>query len=145
MRACWHDRDTIPVLAAQPHDDDFGGVDRNMTIFTRVLIALVVSAYSASAFVPSPAAFSKTHHHRTSDGASSATPTSTRPATRQQHAGPLSMGWGDALGKAFANEDMAPMKNPGLKSEPNTCMVSVSQTVFFVCLKFEATWNGDGC
>lgn len=33
------------------------------------------------------------------------------------------MGWGDALGKAFANEDMAPNKNPGLKNEPNSCMV----------------------
>eukprot|EP00752_Nemacystus_decipiens_P012445 g11026.t1 len=36
------------------------------------------------------------------------------------------MGWGDALGKAFANEDMAPQKNPGLKNEPNACMVTVN-------------------
>ncbi|CAM9112400.1 unnamed protein product [Scytosiphon promiscuus] len=96
-----------------------------MTKFTRVLIALVVSAYSVGAFVPSSAAFRKTQH-RSSDAAPSATPATTRPATNQQHAGPLFMGWGDALGKAFANEDMAPMKNPGLKNEPNTCMVTVN-------------------
>lgn len=109
---------------------------KNMTSFTRVLIALVVSACSVGAFVPSPAAFRKTDH-RTIDAASSATQAITRPS--RQHVGPLFMGWGDALGKAFANEDMAPMKNPGLKSEPNTCMVRVFHTAVFLCLKFEAT------
>lgn len=33
------------------------------------------------------------------------------------------MGWGDALGKAFANEEMPEKKNPGLKNEAKTCMV----------------------
>lgn len=93
-----------------------------MTNFARVLIALAVSVCSVGAFMPCPAALAKSNHRarassRRSSGAAAAAPA----AARRPSA--LHMGWGDALGKAFANEDMAPKKNPGLKSEPNTCMV----------------------
>ncbi|CAM9333900.1 unnamed protein product [Ectocarpus sp. 8 AP-2014] len=97
-----------------------------MTTFTRVLVALVLSVSSASAFVPCPSALTKSNHPAIHDPAPAAT-TAVAPRPRyQQHAGPLLMGWGDALGKAFANEDMAPKKNPGLKNAPNTCMVTVN-------------------
>lgn len=91
-----------------------------MTKFSRVLIALVVSVCSVGAFMPSPAALAKSDQRAlaaSSHRSSAATTPTRRPSA-------LRMGWGDALGKAFANEDMAPQKNPGLKSEPNTCMVS---------------------
>ncbi|CAM9465160.1 unnamed protein product [Choristocarpus tenellus] len=36
------------------------------------------------------------------------------------------MGLGDALNKAFANEDYGEKKNPGLKNKPQTCTVTVN-------------------
>ena len=103
-----------------------------MTNFARVLIAFVVSVYSVGAFMPSPAAVSKSNSRAlaSSHSSSAATAPTRRPSA-------LQMGWGDALGKAFANEDMAPQKNPGLKSEPNSCMVGVE--------KLLTSADGDRC
>ena len=94
-----------------------------MMNFTRVFLALVVSACSVGAFVPSASIRADQRASSTwaqQQASSAATATARRPAS----AGALFMGWGDALGKAFANEDMAPQKNPGLKNQPNECMVS---------------------
>lgn len=90
---------------------------------TCVLVALVMSVCSVGAFVPCPSAGVMSNHRAV--GTSSATSTTEAAAATRQTGGvgALSMGWGDALGKAFANEEMGASKNPGLKNAPNTCMV----------------------
>lgn len=111
-----------PALS-QSHSTEYSGDgEGNMTNITRVLIALVVSVCSVGAFMPNPSAFGKSHQRVLALSHRSSAPT---PAARRP--GALSMGWGDALGKAFANEDMAPQKNPGLKNEPNACMVGADR------------------
>ncbi|CAN0088088.1 unnamed protein product [Discosporangium mesarthrocarpum] len=57
------------------------------------------------------------------------TPLSMRPSALSSRcvSSSLQMGWGDALNKAFSNEDFGDKKvNPGLKNAPNTCMVTVN-------------------
>ncbi len=98
-----------------------------MMSFARVLLALVVSACSVGAFVPCPSALAKVNQRAaalTWPQQQSSSSSAQAAAAARQPAQALFMGWGDALGKAFANEDMAPVKNPGLKNEPNSCMVS---------------------
>ena len=88
-----------------------------MMNFTRILVALVLCVSCVRAFLPCPASLAKASY----DGA--ITPSAVRAPMNRATAGALRMGWGDALGKAFANEEMAPNKNPGLKNEAKKCMV----------------------
>ncbi|CAM9215653.1 unnamed protein product [Ascophyllum nodosum] len=86
-----------------------------MMTFARVLVALFISVCAVNAFVV-PCASILTRSARLSPPTLSTRTTSA-----------LQMGWGDALNKAFANEDMgSKAKNPGLAREPNTCMVTVN-------------------
>lgn len=87
----------------------------------RALIALAMTAMLVEGFVPH--AVSVARPFKNAAIASSATTTAPVPYAGGSRGEALRMGWGDALGKAFANEEMGASKNPGLKNEPNACMV----------------------
>lgn len=83
-----------------------------MVAFTRIFFVFVVSVCYVGAFVaPCRVCLAR--------------PTWASTSSPSKRTDALQMGWGDALGKAFANEDMGAAKNPGLKNEPNACMVRV--------------------
>lgn len=83
-----------------------------MVTSTRILFVFILSVCYVSAFVaPCRVCLAR--------------PTWASTSSPSKRTDALQMGWGDALGKAFANEDMGAAKNPGLKNEPNACMVRI--------------------